>query len=122
MKKFINGDLIVESTPIFGIYNKVIDSNLEVITKAEFYCVNLEAFQSFNLKDGLTFMQIFFSTISANARRMSNLTASSEGGDQEVWDDEYTEFYDSLEQNGLTSGCVKKIVISKGERIILGFE
>jgi hypothetical protein len=115
-KIFVEGT-IVESTPIFGIYNKVVNSNMEVVPQVEFYCINLEEFQSLGTKEELIIMKSSFLMIFKKALSMSHLKNSfqEEGRAGENKDNSNNELYNKFAESIVKSRLVREVIVLKGD-------
>jgi hypothetical protein len=84
MKKVLNENQIVESMPIMGIYNKVINSGLEIVPQVEFYAFDpneLDKFLQLCTTSGTKFLYDFIIT---RAKRLKSLEYIPEAEDYRI--------------------------------------
>ena len=75
-------DLIVESTPIIGVLNKVINADLSIVNRVEYYSLNLEELICLSKSKTRTFRDTLFTIIQAKAFRLSSLNDDFEEHDE----------------------------------------
>lgn len=106
----LSQDIIVESVPIIGIFNKVINSNLEVVPQIQFYTLyefdeeliaGIEEFDDPGETNGNADMNLLYELVAVRAERLCSLSGTIDEED----------FYTGMAiQNHLTKeGCRKKL-------------
>ena len=76
-------DLILESTPIIGVLNKVTNADLSIVNRVEYYALNLEELICLSKSETRTFRDSLFTIVQAKAYRLSSLCDDFEEHDED---------------------------------------
>jgi hypothetical protein len=121
MKNTIVKNLIVESVPVIGVFNKVIDADLDIVPQAELFAFTPGKFLSDKSRAGLDAFEFLFYLANVRADRSASLLKRVDyrdfdpknGHDSLLWQDDY----EKVLENAFRNGIVKDLVVMDKKKV-----